>query len=108
MLTFDLPLWLILQAVGATFLPILVGLVTTRTTKPGVKAVLLAALTVLISLALQIADALQYDKPYNLAVALLAALVSFAVSVATHFGIWKPTGTSTAAQEIGSGPRHSA
>ncbi|WP_041684726.1 hypothetical protein [Renibacterium salmoninarum] len=105
MITFDLPLWIILQALAATFLPLLVGLVTTRTTNAGVKAVLLAALAVVIALVSQVADALQYGKPYNLGIALVTAAVSFAISVGTHFGIWKPTGTAHAAQRVGTG-RH--
>jgi hypothetical protein len=101
MITFDIPLFLILQVVAGTLLPLLVGLVTKRETSPGRKAVLLAALSVLTSLLTEIASALQTGVVYNLGTALLASLVTFLVAVGTHYGLWKPTGTAGALQDVG-------
>jgi hypothetical protein len=108
MITFDVPLWLVLQLVGATILPLLVGLVTTRETNAGRKAVYLAGLSVLISLLTEIVSALQTGVTYNLGTALLAALASFLIAVGTHYGLWKPTGTAGALQDIGANGRHEA
>ena len=101
MITFDVPLWLVLQLVGATILPLLVGLVTKRETDPGRKAIYLAALSVLISLLAEVVSALQTGVTYNLGTALLAALASFLIAVGTHYGLWKPTGTAGALQDVG-------
>lgn len=102
MITFDIPLFLVLQLLAGTVLPLLVGLVTTRETSPGRRAVYLAALSVVISLLTEVASALQAGVVYNLGTALIAALVTFLIAVGTHFGLWKPTGTSEKLQAIGS------
>lgn len=101
MITFDVPLFLVLQLLAGTVLPLLVGLVTTRETSPGKRAIYLAALSVVISLLTEIASALQAGVVYNLGTALIAALVTFLIAVGTHFGLWKPTGTADALQDIG-------
>jgi hypothetical protein len=101
MITFDVPLFLVLQLLTGTVLPLLVDLVTTRETSPGKRAIYLAALSVVISLLTEIASALQAGVVYNLGTALIAALVTFLVAVGTHFGLWKPTGTADALQGIG-------
>lgn len=106
MIVFDVPFWLVLQLVGATVLPLLVGLVTQRVTSAGLKAVLLALLAVATSLATELGAALQSGATYNLGTALLAALASFLIAVGTHFGFWKPTGLSGKAQDVGSNGRH--
>lgn len=103
--TFDWPLLLTLLA--GTVLPLLVGLVTTRETDPNRKALLLAALSVLIPLASELAQALTTATPYDLGQALFAALATFLVAVGMHFGLWKPTGASASAQRFGPG-RHAA
>lgn len=108
MINFDVPLWLVLQLVGATILPLLVGLVTTRETNPGRKAIYLAALSVLISLLAEIVSALQTGVTYNLGTALLAALGTFLIAVGTHYGLWKPTGAAGALQDVGANGRHEA
>lgn len=101
MITFDVPLFLILQLLGSTLLPLLVGLVTTRETNPGRKAVYLAALSVVISLVTEIASALQAGVVYNLGTALVAAVVTFTIAVGTHYGLWKHTGLPGKLQDVG-------
>lgn len=87
-------LYQILQLVAGTILLLIVGLVTTRVTSPGVKAVLLAALSVIVPLVSEVAHALQTNRPYDLGSALALAFGTFLVAVGTHFGLWKPTGVS--------------
>lgn len=98
MIAFDVPVIPVLQLVIAVLLPVLVGLVTTRTTSPGRKAVLLAALAVVSSLLTELAAALTAGEVYNLGLALVYGLGTFLVAVATHYGLLKPTGISSAAQ----------
>ena len=108
MITFDIPLFLILQLLAGTVLPLLVGLVTTRETSPGRRAIYLAALSVVISLLTEVASALQTGVTYNLGTALIAALVTFLIAVGTHFGLWKPTGAAGAVQDVGANGRREA
>lgn len=98
MIAFDVPLIPVLQLVLGVLLPVLVGLVTTRATSAGRKAVLLAALSVATSLLTELIAALQAGALYNLGLALILGLGTFIVAVATHYGLLKPTGVSTAAQ----------
>ena len=90
----------VVQIVLTVVLPILVGLVTTRVTSGAVKAWLLAGLTLATSLATELARAIASGETYDLGLALLAALPAFGISVALHYGLWKPTGVSGAAQSI--------
>lgn len=94
MIIFDVQIWQVLQFVAAILFPVLVGLVTTRATDPGVKAILLLALNLVAGLLLELVDALQNGTEYNLGLALLTALGSFVVGVALHYGLWKPTGVA--------------
>ncbi len=95
------------QLLVAFVLPVLVGLVTTRVVSAAAKAWLLAALTLLTSLLAELARALASGATFDAGVALLVALPAFVVSVASHYGLWKPTGISAAAQDFGTG-RHAA
>lgn len=98
MIVFDVPLVPVLQLFLGVVLPVLVGLVTTRATSAGRKAVLLAGLSVVTSMLTELVAALQAGTIYNLGLALLLGLGTFIVAVATHYGLLKPTGVSTAAQ----------
>ena len=100
MIEFDVPLIPVLQLVLGVLLPVLVGLVTTRATRPGAKAVLLAALSVLTSLLTELIGALQAGTVYNLGLALILGLGTFIVAVATHYGLLKPTGISDKAADV--------
>lgn len=91
----------VVQLCIAVVLPVLVGLVTTRVTSSGAKATLLAALSLLSSLLVELARALSDGVTYDLGVALVAALPAFVVSVATHYGLWKPTGVTDRVQVVG-------
>lgn len=77
-------------------LPVLVGLVTTRVTHAGVKAVLLLALSTINGFVVE------YAAPgpgYDVGTAAVLALVAFGTGVLAHFGLWKPAGISRAAQD---------
>lgn len=91
----------IVQLLVAFVLPVAVGLVTTRVTSAGKKAWLLALLSLITSVLIELARAITESVTFDVGVALLAALPAFVVSVATHYGLWKPTGVSAAAQDIG-------
>lgn len=92
---------LISFAVGI-LLPLLVGLVTTRVTGPGRKAILLAALAALSGFLSEL-----LSDTFSLRTALLTWIGTFLIAVGTYFGFWKPTGVSAKAQDVGSG-RHRA
>lgn len=80
----------------SVILPVLVGLVTTRVTSAGVKAVLLLALTALNGFLVEYAAP---GPDYDLGNAVILVLVSFGTAVLSHFGLWKPTGVSGKAQD---------
>lgn len=86
-------------------LPVLVGLVTTRVTSAGVKAVLLLALTAANGFLIELAG--PHPDGWSLGTAIVLTLVSFGTAVLSHFGLWKPTGVSGRAQDslITAGPR---
>lgn len=77
-------------------LPVLVGLVTTRVTHAGAKAVLLLALSTLNGVLVEYANP---GPGYDLGTAVVLALVSFATGVLAHFGLWKPSGVAGKAQD---------
>jgi len=77
-------------------LPVLVGLVTTRVTHAGTKAVVLLALSTLNGFLVELAAP---GPNWHAGTAAVLALVSFALGVLTHFGLWKPTGVAGKAQD---------
>ncbi|WP_199546570.1 hypothetical protein [Streptomyces sp. N35] len=85
-------------------LPVLVGLVTTRVTHAGAKAVLLLALTAANGFLVELQAG---GDGYDLGAAVTLTLVSFGTAVLAHFGLWKPTGVSGKAQDtlVTAGPR---
>ena len=95
MVNLDAAYWIgLLVSIG---LPVLVGLVTTRVTHAGVKAVLLLALSGLTGFLVEYAG--PHGDDYSVQTAAVLALVSFAVGVLSHFGLLKPTGISGKAQD---------
>lgn len=98
---------MLLTLLAGTVLPLLVGLVTTRDTNSNRKAVLLVLFSVLIPLLGELAHALSTQTPYDVGLALVAALGTFLVGVGMHYGLWKPTGASASVQRFNIG-RHAA
>lgn len=83
--------WLVISFV----LPVLVGLVTTRVTHAGTKAVALLALAAVESFIVELSAG---GPGWDAGSALVLTLVSFLMAVAAHFGLWKPTGVARRAQ----------
>jgi hypothetical protein len=86
-----------LGLVVSVVLPVLVGLVTTRVTNSGWKAILLLALSTANGFLVELAG--PHDAGYSVGTAAVLALVSFATGVLAHFGFWKPVGVSAKAQD---------
>lgn len=80
----------------SVILPVLVGLVTTRVTHAGVKAVLLLVLSGLDGF---LVEYVAGGPGYDVGTAAVLALVAFATGVLSHFGLWKPTGVAGRAQD---------
>jgi len=76
-------------------LPLLVGLVTTKLTGQKQQALLLLTLTLVATIAAQALEAHDAGLPLNLSQIIAVAIVNYAVSLLTHYGIWKPTGLSS-------------
>ena len=108
MIEFTFDVWQVVQLIVAVVLPVLVGLVTTRTTNPGLKAVLLAGLALATSLGTEALAANDAGVSYDIGTGLVAGLGTFIVAVAMHYGLWKPVGVSAEAQKIGSHDREPA
>lgn len=106
-LSFTFSWVLFLQLVTAVLIPVVVGIVTTKATNSGRKAIYLAALALVSSLLLEILNAAETGTAYDVGQGLFLFLPTFVIAVATHYGFWKPTGTSDAVQRIGTG-RHAA
>ncbi len=97
-IVFTVPLQYILQAMISVILPIIVGLVTKRSTHPGIKAGLLALLAAVTSGLTELLGALRADQGWDAGMWLLTTIVSLATAIALHYGLWKPTGTAARAQ----------
>lgn len=102
-LAFSINTAVVIQMILAVFMPIAVGLVTTRVTASSVKAWLLAAFTLISSILVELLHAINSAAAtFDLGAALLAVIPTFAISVATYYGLWKPTGIGGAAQDVDS------
>lgn len=108
MIVFSFSLPLLLTLLASTVFPLLVGLVSTRETSPGRKAVYLAALNVVAPVLAETADALTNGTTYDLGAALFAALGGFLISVGLHFGLWRPTKVTDKVLDSGRLPEHRA
>lgn len=106
MITFAFNLPLLLWLLVAIVLPILVGLVTTKTTSPAKRAIILAALALIAGLLSELLAAINAGVSYDLFAGLVQGIATFLVAVALYFGLWKPTGVTSAAQAVGA--KHSA
>lgn len=93
----NLPTAYWLGLLTSVILPVLVGLVTTRVTSAGLKAVLLLALSTASGFVVEFAG--PHDAGYSVGTAAVLALVSFGVGVLSHFGFWKPVGVAGRAQD---------
>ena len=80
-------------------LPILVGLVTRRSTSAGVKAVLLLALAAVKTVLEAWLQAANTSVDFVWIPVAYTTAINFLIAVALHFGLFKPTGMAGAAQD---------
>jgi hypothetical protein len=79
-------------------LPILVGLLTRQSTGAGVKAVLLLAFSAVKAFLEAWLDAENSGVPFLWTAVAVSVGVNLLIAVAVHFGFFKPTGVTGAAQ----------
>lgn len=91
----EIPHLQLVSLLVGTVLPIGVGIITTRKTKPGVKAVLLAAASAVSGL---LTAYLQTPNGFDWDGAIISWIATFLAAVATHYGWWRPTGTAEIVQ----------
>lgn len=77
------------------FIPILVGLVTKRSTDARVKSILLLALSGVSGFLTEFVNSSNFVWQQ----ALLTTVVTFVIGVATYYGLWTPTGVTAKAQD---------
>lgn len=85
----------VLSILLGVVIPILVGLVTNHTASSGLKAILNAGLSILAGL---LNAAFQADGIITRE-AVLAAAMTWVVSIATYYGLYRPTGIAEAVQK---------
>lgn len=76
------------------FIPILVALVTKRTTSSTVKSLLLLGLSAVSGFLTEYINSANFRWQQ----ALMTTIVTFVIGVATHYGLWTPTGVRDKAQ----------
>jgi hypothetical protein len=101
MVEFSLDIITVTQFLITSILPLAVGLVTTRVTHGGVKATLLALFTLVTSLGTEAVRAWQEEQTYDLGAGLFLALPAFVTAIGLYYGLYKPTGISQKAQDVG-------
>lgn len=97
---FTLDWGVVVQIILATIMPVVVALVSTRVTKSNVRSWLLSGLTLATSLLTELGRSIATGTPFDIGIALLAAIPAFVISVSTYYGVWKPTGIAAAAQDV--------
>jgi len=79
-------------------LPILVGLVTRQSTSAGAKAVLLLALSAVNAVLSAWLQAENTLAVFEWIPVVYSTAINFGIAVTLHFGLFKPTGVASAAQ----------
>ncbi|MER7331649.1 MULTISPECIES: hypothetical protein [unclassified Micromonospora] len=79
-------------------LPILVGLVTRRSTSASAKAVLLLLLSAVNAVLSAWLQAENTAAVFEWIPVVYSTAINFGIAVAVHFGLFKPTGAASAAQ----------
>lgn len=100
MIQFHLSVADVLGPAIGVLLPLLVAIVTKASADSGIKAILLAVLSLVASILTGINDALLHHATYDLGKAIVLGITTFVVAVATHYGVWKPTGATAALQKV--------
>jgi hypothetical protein len=92
--TVGLLVWLL----ATVLMPVVVGLVTKATTNSALQSLALVGLSLVNGL---LGEALAAGDGFAWGKAILQAVVSFVIAVATHYGVWRPTGVTAAALAVG-------
>jgi hypothetical protein len=79
-------------------IPLLVGLVTKQSWSPGLKAVLLLAFTAITQFLVAWSDS---GDTFRWQTVAYSIGIGFVVSVAVHFGLWRPVGAADAVADSG-------
>jgi len=101
MIQFHLDVIQIVSFLVAVVSPLLVGLVTTRLTSSAIKAWLLAGIAAITGLGSEFIQTINEGGVYDLGAGIISAVTAFVIAVGMHYGIYKPTGTSEALQDVG-------
>lgn len=88
----------LLSLVIAVVLPLLVGLMTKQSWSPGAKATLLLLFAAVKSFVEAWLDAANTSQPFLWTAVAVTIMTNFVIAVAVHFGLWRPTGATDAAQ----------
>lgn len=88
----------LISLIIAVVLPLAVGLITTRTTSPAVKAVLLLAFAAVKAFLEGWLAARNSHVDFAFVPVAISTVVNLMIGVAVHFGFFKPTGVTAAAQ----------
>lgn len=88
----------LISLIIAVLLPLVVGLITTRATSPGVKAVLLLIFAAVKSFLEGWLAARSAHIDFAFVPVAISTVVNLAIAVVAHFGLLKPTGATAAAQ----------
>jgi predicted Na+-dependent transporter len=91
----------ILSLAGQVLLPLIVGFVTKRSMPAGVKAVLLLFFTVVAQGITTALESVNSGVAFEWKAWAYNIFMGFVVSVAVHYGLWKPTGAADTAQDAG-------
>lgn len=78
----------------AAFLPLLVGLVSNMKTSAKRKTLLLAILTLINTMGGEAVEAWSAGQTYDIEAALTMYVPLLVSSIAIHYGVWKPIGTT--------------
>ena len=89
----------LLSLIIAVVLPLLVGLLTKRSTSPAAKAILLLAFAAVKAFLEGWLQAENTDVAFAFVPAAISTVVNFAIAAVVHLGLWKPTGAADAAQD---------
>lgn len=85
-------LWL--NLIVSVALPMIVALVSKQDAHPGLKAVLLLALSAVSGFFMQWLDAVHAHHAFDLSAGMMQTLVGFGMAVLAHYGLLKPVSVS--------------
>lgn len=91
----------VVQLFLAAFLPLLVGLVSNMNTSAKRKTLLLAILTLINTMGGEAVQAWTAGEVYDIQAALTMYVPLLVSSIAIHYGVWKPIGTTELVLQAG-------